>query len=62
MILIVTPNLRTDECTALGLAVGEEVVVADSLRQAGTLLRADSYLLVVLINSCWKPNRKRPRL
>ena len=48
MILIVTPNLRTHECTALGLAVGEEVVVADSLRQAGTLLRADSYLLVVL--------------
>lgn len=49
MILIVTPNLRVDECTeALRLAVGEEVVVAESLRQASTLLRADSYLLVVL--------------
>jgi N-dimethylarginine dimethylaminohydrolase len=48
MILIVTPNLGTDQCTALGLAVGEEVVVAHSLRQAATFLRADSYLVVVL--------------
>jgi len=49
MILIVTPNLGPDECAeALRLAVGEEVVVADSLRQAANLLRADSYLLVVL--------------
>ncbi|PYX29296.1 MAG: hypothetical protein DMG80_14800 [Acidobacteria bacterium] len=49
MILIVTPNLRADESTeALRKATSEEVVVAESLCQAAILLRADSYLAVVL--------------
>jgi len=49
MILLVTPNLRADECTeALRLATSEEIVVAESLRQAATLLRTESYLAVVL--------------
>jgi hypothetical protein len=49
MILIVTPNLRAGESTeALRKATREEVVVAESLHQAAILLRADSYLAVVL--------------
>jgi len=49
VILLVTPNLRADECTeALRRATGEEIVVAESLREAATLLRAESYLAVVL--------------
>jgi len=49
MILLVTPNLRADQCTeALRLATSEEIVVAESLRQAATLLRTESYLAVVL--------------
>src|SRR6266850_941985 len=49
MILIVTPNLRADECTeALRRATNEEIVVAESLHQAASLLRAESYLAVVL--------------
>ncbi|MBI3646348.1 MAG: hypothetical protein HY233_10335 [Acidobacteriales bacterium] len=49
MILVVTPNLRADECTAaLHQATGEEVVLAESLRKAATLLRAESYVAVVL--------------
>jgi hypothetical protein len=49
MILVVTPNLRADECAeALRQATSEEIVVAENLRQAATLLRAESYLAVVL--------------
>jgi hypothetical protein len=48
MILIVTPNLRTEECRdALRRATGEEIVLADGLRQAAALLRAESYMAVV---------------
>jgi len=49
MILIVTPNLRGDQCReALRLATNQEIVVAESLHQAATLLRAESFLAVVL--------------
>jgi len=49
MILLVTPNLHAEECAAaLHEATGEKIVLADSLRGATTLLRADSYLSVVL--------------
>ena len=49
MILLVTPNLRAEECAAaLREATGEEIVLAESLRRATTRLRADSYLSVVL--------------
>src|ERR1700675_4210952 len=49
MILLVTPIDRANECArALQENTGEEVVVAESLRQAATLLRANSYLAVVL--------------
>jgi hypothetical protein len=49
MILLVTPNLHAEECAAaLREATGEKIVLADSLRGAITLLRADSYLSVVL--------------
>ena len=49
MILLVTPSERAPECTAaLHHATGEEVAVAESLARAATLLRAESYLAVVL--------------
>jgi len=49
MILLVTSSLRAEECaTALRGATGEEVVLAESLRRAASLLRAESFLGVVL--------------
>jgi hypothetical protein len=49
MILLVTPNLRADECiAALRQATNEEVVLADNLRKAATQLRAESFVAVVL--------------
>lgn len=49
MILVVTPNLAAEECAeALRQATSEEIVMAASLREAANLLRADSYLAVVL--------------
>jgi len=49
MILLVTPSERAPECAAaLHEATGEEVVVAESLARATTLLRAGCYLAVVL--------------
>jgi hypothetical protein len=49
MILLVTPSLRGEESAqALQEATGNEVTVAESLRQATTLLRAHEYVSVVL--------------
>jgi hypothetical protein len=49
MILLVTPSDRASECAAaLREATGEEVVIAQSLVRATTLLRTESYLAVVL--------------
>src|SRR5271168_290148 len=49
MILLVTPSERASECAAaLHEATGEEVVIAESLARATTLLRAECYLAVVL--------------
>jgi hypothetical protein len=49
MILLVTPSERASGCaTALHEATSEEVVVAESLVRATTMLRAESYLAVVL--------------
>jgi hypothetical protein len=49
MILLVTPSGRASECAgALHEATGEEVVIAESLARATTLLRAEDYLAVVL--------------
>ena len=49
MILVVTPNVAIEECAdALRQATSEEIVMANSLRQAATLLRTESYLAVVL--------------
>lgn len=49
MILLVTPSERAGECAeALHQAISEEVVVAESLSRAATLLRAESYLAVVV--------------
>jgi hypothetical protein len=49
MILLVTPSERARECSAaLHEATGEEVMVAESLARATTLLRAECYLVVVL--------------
>jgi hypothetical protein len=49
MILLVTPSERASECAAaLNEATGEEVVVAESLARATTLLRTECYLAVVL--------------
>jgi len=49
MILLVTPIGHANECArALQENTGEEVAVAESLRQAATLLRSNSYLAVVL--------------
>jgi len=48
MILLVTPIDRSNECArALQENTGEEVIVAESLREAATKLRSDSYLAVV---------------
>jgi hypothetical protein len=48
MIMVVTPNLGADACAeAVRQATGEEIVLAESLRQAATLLREESYLAVV---------------
>jgi hypothetical protein len=49
MILLVTPSERASECAAaLREAAGEEVVVAESLARAATLMRVECYLAVVL--------------
>ncbi len=49
MILLVTPSERAAECAAaLREAMGEGIVVAESLARAATLLRAEGYLAVVL--------------
>jgi hypothetical protein len=49
MILVVTPNRAIEECTeSLRQATGEEIVVAENLREAAALLRNESYLAVVL--------------
>jgi signal transduction histidine kinase len=49
MILLVTASERASECAAaLHEATREDVVVAESLARAATLLRADGYLAVVL--------------
>ena len=49
MILLVTPSERASECaTVLHEATREGIVVAESLVRATTLLRAESYLAVVL--------------
>jgi len=49
MILLVTPSERASECAAaLHEATGEEVVIAENLARATTLLRAECYLAVVL--------------
>jgi len=49
MILLVTPSERASECAkALHEAMGEEVLVAESLVRATTLLRVECYLAVVL--------------
>ena len=49
MILLVTPNLAANESIAtLQQATNEEIVLATSLVEAATLLRAESYLAVVL--------------
>lgn len=48
MILLVTPSERALECSAaLTKATDEEVLVAESLVRATTLLRVESYLAVV---------------
>ena len=49
MILLVTPNLAANESIAtLQQATNEEILLATSLVEAATLLRAASYLAVVL--------------
>ena len=49
MILLVTPSERARECSAaLHEATGEEVMVAESLARATTLLRAECFQVVVL--------------
>jgi len=49
MILLVTSSERARECSAaLHEATGEEVIVAESLARATTLLRAECYQVVVL--------------
>jgi hypothetical protein len=49
MILLVTPSERASECVrALHAATGEEVVVAETLARATTLLRVECCLAVVL--------------
>jgi hypothetical protein len=49
MILVVTPNLRADECAAaLRQATSEEIEVAETLQKATARLRTESYLAVVL--------------
>ncbi len=49
MILLVTSSERALECSAaLSRATGEEILVAESLVRATTLLRVECYLAVVL--------------
>jgi len=49
MILLVTASARASECAAaLHEATGEEVVVAENLHRAATLMRTQDYLAVVL--------------
>lgn len=49
MILVVTPNLRAEECAeALRQAISEKIVLAASLHKAATLLRSESFLAVVV--------------
>lgn len=48
MILLITPSQRVAECAeALKESTGEEIVVADTLHRAATLLRAETYRAVV---------------
>jgi hypothetical protein len=52
MILLVTPIARRHECAAaLHQATGENVVIADSLLRATTLLRTDFYTAAVFDRS-----------
>lgn len=49
MILLVTPSERASECeAAVHAATGDQVMTAESLARATTLLRAHCYRLVVL--------------
>jgi hypothetical protein len=49
MILVVTPNLSAGECVeAVRRSTDEDVVVAESLCKAASLLRREIYLAVVL--------------
>jgi hypothetical protein len=49
MILLVTPSERASECgAAINAATGEQVAIAQSLAGATTLLRIESYRVVVL--------------
>jgi hypothetical protein len=49
MILVVTPNLAANESIiALQQATNEQIILANSLVEAAALLRAESYLAVVL--------------
>jgi hypothetical protein len=49
MILLVTASERARECAgALQEAIGEEILVAESLSRAATLLRSECYTVVVL--------------
>jgi signal transduction histidine kinase len=49
MILLVTPSDRASQCAAaLHAETGQDVVIAESLVRATTLLRAGCFLLVVL--------------
>jgi len=49
MILVVTPNMRADDCAvAIRQSINEGVVLAESLHKAATLLRNESFVAVVL--------------
>jgi hypothetical protein len=49
MILLVTPSDRARECSAaLHEATGDEIMVAETLARATTLMRSECYRLVVL--------------
>ena len=49
MILVVTPNLSAGECVeAIRRSGNEEVIIAESLSKATSLLRMGTYLVVVI--------------
>jgi hypothetical protein len=49
MILLVTASARSSDCAAaLNEATGQEIVVAETLHRAATLLRSENYVAVVL--------------